>query len=187
MTGVPQASPPLAPGDLLRPGTRDPLALLVAWSVRKATLPLLWLGFIIALLARRADGIHLGLDSADSVGDRLTSPLAAVVIAILLWFGTAIAALVLAYPMARDRARALPAIDGRGARFAALTDRIAVTRALRALRWTTHVRQEAARRLGDTGRRIVRIDRFLDIANWVLLVLVPVVAIVTAEELRVTA
>ncbi len=49
----------------------------------------------------------------------------------------------------------------------------------RALRWTHHVRQLALARLGDTGRKLARLDPIMDITNITLWV-VAVVALVAA-------
>ena len=54
-----------------------------------------------------------------------------------------------------------------------MLDRLNLARGYRALRWTHHVRQLALARLGDTGRRLARLDPIMDITNitlWVLAV-----------------
>jgi hypothetical protein len=163
------------PEAALRPGRRDALALLVVWFVRKSSFWVLWLGIIVAI-AGRADTIDLGIHSPDSVLDRLVSPLAGVVLAVLLRLAAAAAGLVLAYPLARAREVELAPRTYRGASVGILLDRLHVARAYRSLRWTHHVRQLAILRLGVTGRRLSRLDPIMDAANVGLLMVIPVLA-----------
>ena len=54
-----------------------------------------------------------------------------------------------------------------------------IARAFRSLRWSHHVRQAALDRLGPTGDRMRPLDQLLDLVNvasWVLAVILVVVA-----------
>jgi hypothetical protein len=145
--------------------------------VRKASFPVLWAGLATAILAHRSVTIGPSIDDAGAIPGELLSPLAGVVIAVLMRAGAGVAALALAYPLAGPRERALPARDYRGARLGELIDRIHVARALRSLRWTHHVRQRALARLGPRGRAVGRLDPVLDVAGIALFLLLVVVAV----------
>jgi hypothetical protein len=178
---------PIAPEAALRPGRRDPLALLAVWYVRKASYPLLWLGIIVAMLAGRADAIDLGLHSPQTIVARLLSPLAGIILAVLLRIGAGLAGLALAYPLARAREASLSPRTYFGAAIGRLSDRLNVARAYRALRWTHHVRQVAIRRLGETGLRLSRLDPVLDVAGVALFLAIPVFAVALSAQLVFTA
>jgi hypothetical protein len=153
------------PEAALRPVRSDPLALLIVWFVRKSFYWVLFLGVLIAAALNRVDEVGDTFDSAGTAAQRLASPLAAIVVALLLRFGSSFAALVLAYPLARDYERGLAPRTNVGKSIGTLLDRLKVARAYRSLRWTHHVRQAAVVRLGRTGRRLSRLDPILDVLN----------------------
>lgn len=187
MTAPLRASPPrISPEAALLPGHRDPLALLVVWYVRKSSYWMLWLGIIAAMVAGQSGAIDLGFHSPESVLSRLVSPLAGVILAVILRVTAGLAGLALAYPLARAREAHLAPRRYRGRTIGTAFDRLHTARAYRSLRWTHHVRQVAIRRLGTTGRRLSRLDPAMDAANVGLLVLVPVVAALLSRPLDLT-
>lgn len=116
---------------------------------------------------------------AGSVLAELWSPLAGLVLAVVIRIGTGLAGLALAYPVVRSyRSRFEPPavlanwigrrLDGRG-----------LTLAFRRLRWSHHVRREALARLGATGDRVGKLDRILDIANIGSFIVVVLVVVAT--------
>ncbi len=177
----------IRPDAALLPGRRDPLHLLVLWNARKSFWWVLWVGIIVAVIAGRSRDIDVGFGTAESVVDRLLSPLAAVVLALILRVATAIAALVLADPLARGWEQDLPDRPRFLRRYGRLSDRLAVARAYRSLRWTHHVRAEAAARLGDTGRRLARVETAIDVANLALIPVILILAVALNEGVTVSA
>lgn len=147
---------------------------------------MLWLGIIGAILAGRADAIDVGFHSPESVVERLLSPLAGVILAVMLRLSSALAGLAITYPLARAREAGLEPRSYRGARIGVVLDRLHVMRAYRALRWTHHVRLVAHRRLGATGRRLARLDPIMDVTGVVLLLLIPVLLVALSAELVLT-
>lgn len=183
-TPTPSTATPatLAPAAALRPGRFDPTALWLVWCLRRSFLPLLWSGLIgAAVVGQLEQASAEQLQTPGALIDALLSPLAGVVLALGARVGASALALALAYPLAR---RAAPLDERRlvGAlRVALWADRLYLTRAFRQLRWTTPVRDLAARRLGDTGRRLRRADLVLRVANPVLLVALVVVVAALSE------
>jgi hypothetical protein len=172
----------IRPEAALRPGTRDPLSLLVLWYGRKSVYWMIGAGLIVATLVTRGGDVTVGADSPDQVWSQLFSPLAGVVLAFLLRLAASFGGLALAYPLARNHQADLEPRTGFGSGISRFLDRLMVARAFRSLRWTHHVRQLAIRRLGRTGARLSHLDPVLDVANVAFLVLAFIVLGVYGAE-----
>lgn len=135
------------------------------WYVRKSFYWMLWVGLCVAAYVGRTDEVDESLDSPGAFWDGLLSPLAGIILAVLLRFGTSLAGLALAYPLARAYEARLPPRTSVTRPLGLRLDRLNIMRAFRALRWTHDVRQAAIRRLGTTGERLSRLDPILDVAN----------------------
>ncbi len=104
-------------------------------------------------------------------------------IALILRFASSLAALGLAYPLAREHYTDLEPRSGFGSGIGRALDRLQVARAFRSLRWTHHVRALALGRLGRRGLLVSRLDPILDIANIGLFVVaIVVVGLVGADS-----
>jgi hypothetical protein len=161
----------LDPTLALRRGRFDPLALWLVWLLRRAFLPLLWIGMIGAVIGDRFD--ELDPQRFQTVGElfgSLLSPPAGIVLAIAARAVAAALGWVLAYPLAHAGRPADSRRRFHVPQVAVWVDRFHLTRALRAWRWTSAVRAAAAARLGDAGGRLWALDRGLLIANPVLFV-----------------
>lgn len=170
--------PTIPPEAALRAGRADPLALLCIWYVRKASYGILALGIIVGLGVGRGQDIAGGVNSAEEIWRELWSPLAGIILGVMVRVGAGFVALVLAYPLARDRERGLEPRAYLGSGLTGWLDRLHAARAYRSLRWTHHVRQVAIRRLGQTGRRLARLDPIMDALNVTLFVIAILTAIV---------
>lgn len=167
----------LDPSLALREGRTDAIVLLVLWCLRRAFLPLLFLGLagaaIVLVLIRREDVLSVTdrLGEIDGVGDyvaALLSPFAGVVAAFLLRILVGIGAFAAAFPLSlRRTSHHYPDRRRTGRAFRLWWDRIYLTRAYRALRWTWVVRREAARRAGRAGSVLLACDPVL---RWVSVV-----------------
>ena len=118
-----------------------------------------------AYASRRTDEIAIDWGDPSAVWAELLSPLAGLVLAVGVRFGSSLAALALAYPFARDHEQPLTPRTGIGGAIGRWLDRRNVAKAYRALRWTHHVRQEAAGRLGPSRRYVAKLDPLLDAVN----------------------
>jgi hypothetical protein len=117
--------------------------------------------------------------SAIELESQLSSPLAPIVIGLMLRVVSGFVALLLALPLASAYEVGLSPRTNLGSGIGRVLDRLNIARGYRALRWTHHVRQVALARLGDTGRRLARLDPIMDITNIALWV-AAVIAIVAA-------
>jgi hypothetical protein len=172
----------LDPSLALRPGRFDPFALWLVWLLRRAWLPLLWVGMIGAVLSSELDDLDpQGFQSLGELLAALLSPLAGIVLAIAARAGAAALGWVLAYPLARAARPILARRRFHAPQVAVWVDRFHLTRALRAWRWTATVRDAAADRLGGTGRPLRLLDRGLLIANPVLIAVFIVAVAVTDD------
>jgi hypothetical protein len=162
----------LHPDAALLPGRSDPTALLAAWCLRKAFLPLVWIGLAVPLLAHSSDAIeHAKLDSVSHALRALFSPLAGLVLALAVRLASAALGFALAYRVTGSLdADGGSARRGRIGWFVRFADRLRLTKAYREIRWTTPVRAEAADRLGSRGKAFIFAERSLTIGGWVLLV-----------------
>jgi hypothetical protein len=163
----------LDPAQALRPGRFDATALWAVWCLRRAAVPLLWLGLVGATLGGQADVSTEQFQSPREFLAALLSPAAGIAVAIAVRVLAGVGALVLAYPLAH----AATAGDGRWSalRVRPWFDRYYLTRALRAWRWTSPVRELAAERLGASGRMWRRWSLALAVANPVAFVIAIVV------------
>ena len=165
------------PSLALREGRTDAIVLLVLWCLRRAFLPVLFLGLagaaIVLVLIRSEDVLSVtdGLDQLDGVGDyvaALVSPFAGVVASFLLRILVGIGAFLAAFPLSLQRtSHHYPDRRRTGRIFRLWRDRICLTRAYRALRWTWVVRREAARRAGRTGSVLLACDPVL---RWISII-----------------
>lgn len=168
----------LLPGHLLRDGLRDPFRLLVVWYIRKSAYWLAFVGSTVAHVQNRTDEATVDWSDPQGVWDELWSPLVAVVLAVVVRLVASVAGLVLAYPLVLEYERQLEARTGPTRWISTVLDRRNLASALRKLRFSHHVRQQALARLGERGKRMGRLDPILDIVNAVsFLVLVAVIAI----------
>ena len=169
--------PRIRPELALRPGTTDARNLLIVWYLRKSVYGLVALGLISGALA--GTNIDVDFRSASDLESQLSSPLAPVVIGVILRVLTGFAALLLALPLASAYEVGLAPRTSFGSGIGHVLDRLNLARGYRALRWTHHVRQVALARLGATGRRLQRLDPIMDTTNITLWV-VAVVGIIAA-------
>lgn len=166
---TPIVAPPVRPADALRPGRFDPTVVLVLWCVRKSFFSILVVGLTIALVAYQ-DAADLeaqldGFDTPAALWSNLLSPLAGLVVAVLVRIVANLAGLVAAYPLTRwTKATDYATQRRRRNSFRLWMDRIFMARSFRALRWTSAVRMVAADRLGETGRTLRACDNIL---TWV--------------------
>jgi hypothetical protein len=164
--------PRIRPELALRPGRADPRNLLIVWYLRKSVYGLVALGLIAGTITRT--NLDVDWKSAAELGSQLSSPLAPVVIGLILRVVSGFAALLLALPLASAYEVGLSPRTNVGSGIGRVLDRLNIARGYRALRWTHHVRQLALARLGGTGRRLARLDPIMDIANislWVIAVI----------------
>ncbi|MGA7757364.1 MAG: hypothetical protein WCA57_05925 [Ilumatobacteraceae bacterium] len=110
----------------------------------------------------------------------LLSPLAGLVLAVVVRLGSNMVALALAYPLTRDYGAHLEPRTGLGSGIGVWLDRRNLAKAYRSLRWTHHVRQEALRRLGPSGDRVSKLDPILDVVNIATFVVMVVVVFTSA-------
>lgn len=171
---VPDSRPEMLtipPEAALKPGRRDPAALLCVWYARKASYGIIAIGLILGSVVGRADQLTIAADTPDQFWDQLRSPLAGVILGLAVRVGASFVALALAFPLARAREAGLPPRAYLGNSLTGILDRLHAARAYRSLRWTHHVRQVALARLGAPGRRLAHLDPIMDAANVALLVI----------------
>ncbi|BDZ41763.1 hypothetical protein GCM10025865_10620 [Paraoerskovia sediminicola] len=169
----------IRPETFLRPGALDPAALLVARIVRRSFYPALFVGLTIAWVTGTftAETFDL-LNSPGEYIAALLSPLVGIAIAIALRFLGIVLGFVLAFPLASSAWATGTAATSRLRR---TFDRINVTSAYAAIRWTWAVQQEAAARAGSVGRQLVRVELVLRVLTPVSVVAFLVVATVTVS------
>jgi hypothetical protein len=174
----PEPEPPrIRPELVLQPGTTDARNLLVVWYLRKSVYGLVALGLIAGALTRT--DIDIDFRSASDLESQLSSPLAPLVVGVILRGLTGFAALLLALPLASAYEVGLSPRTNFGSWIGHVLDRLNLARGYRALRWTHHVRQVALARLGTTGQRLARLDPIMDITNITLWVVAVVGIMVT--------
>ena len=167
----------LDPNDVLQHGQFDSAALLVLWCARKAFLPLLWIGLIIAVLltqdaANLGNAIERELEGLDTPAEffaTLVSPFAGVLVAIVVRLIVGVVSFALAYPLTRWNDPSDYARGGKAGSYLRMWwDRVYMTRSFLSLRWSWAVRQEAADRLGTPGAILERCSPILTWANVIL-------------------
>lgn len=177
---VPDLDIPLRPGQALLPGRSDAAQLLTVWYVRKSAY---WLSFVGATLAHLTDRTDdVSWTDPGSVASELWSPLAGLILAVLIRFGTSIVGLAIAYRVVRVYRSTLPPQTGFASWISRLLDGRGLTLAVRRLRWSHHVRQEALARLGASGERVRKLDPILDVANIVSFVVMILVVVATVPS-----
>jgi hypothetical protein len=161
----------LVPAQALRPGRFDATALWALWCLRRAAIPLLWLGLVGATLGGQADVSTEQFQSPREFLAALLSPAAGIALAVAVRVLAGVGALVFAYPLAHAAAAGERGGRWSGLRVRPWFDRYYLTRALRAWRWTSPVRDLAAERLGASGRTWRRWSLVLAVANPVTFVI----------------
>ncbi len=143
---------PIDPSAAIR-GRFDATSLLVLWLLRSSVPALLLAGVSYAWVVSetRFEAIPEVTTPGQAVRV-LLSPFAFIAIAIILRFLVGIAALLLAYPLSRRETGSSIGPGMLRRPFRVWADRLHLVRAYRSLRWTSTVRELAARRLGRWGR-----------------------------------
>lgn len=159
--------PFIHPAQALRPGDTDARNLLIVWCIRRSSYPLLFLGLIGTYATTGARGTVEWGDPG-VVARELASPIAGLMLAVVVRVVASQAGLVMAFWLARERDRHLDPRTGINRRLAKALDLRQASKSFRALRWTHHVRQEALRRVAPTGGWWWQIDKFFDVATIVL-------------------
>ncbi|MET0865629.1 MAG: hypothetical protein ABWZ98_14965 [Nakamurella sp.] len=157
-------------------GKFDTTALLVLWLLRSAVPALLLAGLAYAWVVSETRFESIAIVTTPGQAVRLlVSPFVFVAIAIILRFLVGCAALLLAYPLSRRETGSSvgPGMQGRTLRV--WTDRLHLVRAYRSLRWTSSVRQLAARGLGSWGRVLSWSGPVLFVIDVVMIVVLVVV------------
>lgn len=153
---------------LLEPGRRDARNLLIVWYVRRSFYPLLFLGFIGAFVT--GGDTNVEWSDPNEVARDLFSPLAGLILAVVVRIGANLASLALAFPLAKRRDASLEPRTGVNKRLSRWLDLRQASRGYRALRWTHHVRQEALRRVAPGSELKWKLDQIFDVATIALLV-----------------
>ncbi|MGS0684114.1 hypothetical protein ACVBEQ_02960 [Nakamurella sp. GG22] len=171
---------PLDPAKAVRSGTFDPLALLMLWALRCATITVVIAGLIYARVVTERFDVVPEISTPAQALRVLLTPFAGLAIAVALRFAVDIGALALAYPFSRRATGSAVGPDLRRP-FLVWADRLHLVRAYRSLRWTTSVRAHAADRLGRWGRVLKMAGPALLIAD-IVLVLALVVVVLAAHS-----
>ncbi len=172
----------IRPEQALRPGRPDARNLLIVWYMRKSFFPLLLLGTIGALTTKGTTEAQIDWTEPGKLLAELLSPIAGLILAVVVRFTSSQVALLLAYPLASAHEEPLAPRTSFGSGIGRWFDRLHVARAYRSLRWTHHVRQEALHRFGSTGERVGKLDGFMDRVTIVLVVATIAVAFAVAPS-----
>ena len=167
----PQRELRIRPDQALQPGRADARNLLIVWYIRKSFYTWLLLGLIGAQATRGTTNVDIDWTEPDKLLGEFLSPLAGLILAVVVRFGSTWVALALAYPLARKHDALLEPRTGFMSGMGRWFDRLHVARAYRSLRWTHHVRQEALHRFGTAGQRVSKLDPIMDYVNISLVVL----------------
>lgn len=151
--------------------------------MRKLFFPMLWIGLSVAVLTGRQELSEVAsaeelFGQFQTTGDligALFSPLAPLILAFGVRIAVSFLAMGLAYPLTLWNQRTdYPTSRGSGSRRRMWVDRLNLTKAYRALRWTWAVRDVAVKRSGRRGPALVKMEQILVWANpslFVVLVL----------------
>jgi hypothetical protein len=156
----------------------DAKILAVLWAVRKAWMPLLWLGASIAvvyfIIINDPEAFTKRFGEVVAPGemlDALASPFPVVAIAVATRIGVAFAALGAAYPLTRvNTPDDYPQTNRLGRYFRMWWDRWQMSRAYRAQRWSWSVRNAVLDRMGAWGTLWQRWDLLMLVANILLFI-----------------
>ncbi len=170
-TSEPQRELRIRPEQALKPGRADARNLLIVWYIRKSFYFWLFLGLIGAQATRGTTDVDIDWTEPDKLLGEFLSPLAGMILAVVVRLGSTWAALALAYPLARRHDALLEPRTGFMSGIGRWFDRLHVAKAYRSLRWTHHVRQEALHRFGTAGQRVSKLDPIMDIVNISMVVL----------------
>lgn len=169
----------LDPSLAIRQGTWDAYTVLVLWCMRRAFLPMLWIGLSVAVIAlgepEAMSEATATLEKPEELLSGLRSPLGLVVVAIGVRVTTNLLSLVAVLPLTRSHSPADQSSRWRLIRMIrAWRDRIRYARAYRALRWTWEARDLAYLRLAAAGRPLARCEsvfRWTNVGGFVFLIL----------------
>lgn len=169
----------ISPSAVVRSRT-DAKMLLGLWCARRAFFPLLLLGIVVATVVIMlvqsvgVDQLNAELERVSAQGNLLAtllSPFAGIALAILWRLAVAGVAFAAAYPSARPHQLVRTADRSRiSYSFRTWWDRLFLTRAYRAVRWTWAARVEATRIAPQAGRFADFAERILRWLGWALLV-----------------
>lgn len=168
----------IQPAAAIAPGTADAKRLLAIWFFRKS---FYWLFFVaigtgltVTFLRHQDADVDLGDPTS------LTGVWTLLLVALAVRFISGWIALVLALPLVFAHEPSLTPRENFGSSIGLFFDRLHIATAFRELRWTHHVRQVAQHRLGETGRKLGKLDPILDIVNIASGVLAFVVPVLVA-------
>jgi hypothetical protein len=155
---------------VLQDGSRDAKILLALWFLRRTFWPLFLLGLIGGLLAIDVSNADGAASSARATVSRLLSPLVGSAAAIFLKLTVSYLAMIASYPIQAEHRRALGQ-KKYGYFFSRFLDTWQVLKGLSSLRWTHHVRQEAASRIDIKIIRSGMLDKIFDVLTIMLVIL----------------
>lgn len=158
---------PIRAPSALTSSNLDAYVVLILWLIHRSFLWLLWLGLSVAAVVSGSSTIEADLDTPGSFWSGLASPVAVLVVAILVRIGASVAGLLATYPLVRAHDSELSEQSRGNLSLGLWSDRFYLARAYAALRWTYAVRRLAAEHLGTTGARLEGTDRVVGIANIV--------------------
>lgn len=154
---------------LLQDGKRDARFLLTLWFVKKTFWPLVIIGITMGIVTHTIKDGKVELTDPGSVITSLFSPLAALVLAVIVRISVDVLAGFAAYPVVHERLRELSALK-RGYAPANILDTWRIVKGVKTLRWTHHVRKNAATRLQKDFVARGVLDRVFDLVTIVLLI-----------------
>lgn len=169
----------LDPRVAIRQGTWDAYAVLVLWCMRRAFLPMLWIGLSVAVIAlgelEAMTEVAASLEEPAELLSGLWSPIGLVAAAIGIRVTTNLLALAAVLPLTRSHRPEDQSSRWRLIRtIRAWKDRIRYARAYRALRWTWEARDIAYLRLAAAGRPLARCEsvfRWTNVGGFVFLII----------------
>jgi hypothetical protein len=172
----------IQPAVAIAPGTADAKRLLAIWFVRKSFYWLFFLAVAIGLTVALARHEETDLDLGDP--GSLTGVWSLLLIALAVRFVSGWIALAMTLPLVFAHEPNLSPRENFGSSIGLFFDRLHIATAFRELRWTHHVRQVAQHRLGDTGRRLGKLDPILDVVNISMGVAAFVVPVIVASIVK---
>ncbi len=156
---------------LLQDGTRDAKILLTLWFLKRLFWPLILLGLIGGVLADDLNSNEVDFSNPESIASKLLSPLVGFAAAVFLKIAVNLLASLAAYPVARERTKDFQN-PKYGYVFTRYLDIWQITKGVRTLRWTHHVRQEASKRIKNPFIRSGKLDKIFDVFTIILVVIV---------------
>lgn len=152
--------------NLLLPGEADPKRLLALWYLRKSFFGILFAGLAVAFFFGYSENATINWTDPNEVVSDLFSPSAGIVLAFILRFLVNQLALLAAYPLVKNHENSTDS-KIRNPLWRWL-DRLHILRGLRSLRWSRHIRKQAAVRIGSQITESGRLDVIISISNILL-------------------